>query len=62
MACEQKHHSVENVTKAARIKGQLISEWFFGGRQFPPKNEQKQIDLRYHGSKVEFVRLFFGGN
>ena len=43
MACEQKHHSVENVTKAARIKGQLISEWFFGGRQFPPKNERKQV-------------------
>ena len=31
--------------------------------QFPPKNEQKkkQVDLRYHSSKVEFVRSFFGG-
>ena len=27
--------------------------------QFPPKNEQKQVDLRYHSSKVEFVGSFF---
>ena len=26
--------------------------------QFPPKNEQKQVDLRYHSSKVEFFRSF----
>ena len=30
--------------------------------QFPPKNERKQVDLRFHSSKVEFVRLFFEGN
>ena len=30
--------------------------------QFPPKKEQKQIALRYHSSKVEFLRSFFGGN
>ena len=30
--------------------------------QFPPKNEQKQVDLRFHSSKVEFVHSFFGGN
>jgi hypothetical protein len=30
--------------------------------QFPPKNERKQVDLRFLRSKVEFVRLFFGGN
>jgi hypothetical protein len=30
--------------------------------QFPPKNERKQVDLRFHSSKVEFVRSFFGGN
>ena len=44
-------------------KGQLcnpeITSWCL---QFPPKNEQKQFDLRYHSSKVEFVRSFFGGN
>ena len=28
---------------------------------FLPKNERKQVDLRYHSSKVEFVRSFFGG-
>ena len=28
--------------------------------QFPPKNERKQVNLRYHSSKVEFVRSFFG--
>ena len=31
----------------------------FWGRQFPPKNEQKQVNLRYHSSKVEFVCSFF---
>ena len=30
--------------------------------RFPPKNEQKQVNLRYHSSKVEFLRLCFGGN
>jgi hypothetical protein len=25
-----------------------------------PKNEQKQFDLRYHSSTVEFFRSFFG--
>ena len=30
--------------------------------QFPPKNERKQVNLRYHSSKVEFVCSFFGGN
>ena len=34
---------------------------FWGGR-FPPRNDQKQVNLRYHSSKVEFVRSFFGGN
>ena len=29
--------------------------------QFPPKNEGKQINLRYHSSKIEFVSSFFGG-
>ena len=29
--------------------------------QFPPKNERKQVDLRYHSSKVEFVCSLFGG-
>ena len=28
--------------------------------QFYPKNERKQVDLRYHSCKVEFVRSFFG--
>ena len=30
--------------------------------RFPPKNEQKQVNLRYHSSKVEFLRSFFWGN
>ena len=30
--------------------------------QFPPKNERKQINLRFHSRKVEIVRSFFGGN
>ena len=28
--------------------------------RFLPKNERKQVDLRYHSSKVEFVDSFFG--
>ena len=27
-----------------------------------PKNEQKQFDLRYHSSKVKFIRSFFRKN
>ena len=38
-------------------KGQLISFWCL---QFHPKNEQKQVDLRYHSSKVKFICSFFG--
>ena len=26
---------------------------------FPPKNERKQVDLRYHSSRVEFFHCFF---
>ena len=26
------------------------------------KNEQKQVDLRFHSSKVEFICSFLGGN
>ena len=29
--------------------------------QFPPKNERKQVNLRFHSSDVKFVLLFFGG-
>ena len=35
---------------------------YFGCHQFPPKNEQKQVDLRFYSSKVEFVHSFFGRN
>ena len=38
-------------------KGQLISRCLFG----LPKNEQKQIDLRYHTSKVDFFFVRFLG-
>ena len=34
----------------------------FLGCRFPTKNEQNQVDLRYHSIKVEFVRSFFGGD
>ena len=33
---------------------------FFCCWQFLPKNEQKQVDMRHQGSKVEFFRSFFG--
>ena len=35
---------------------------FFWCLQFLPKNEWKQVDLRYHSSKVEFVHSFCGRN
>ena len=35
---------------------------YFWCLQFPPKNEQKQVNLRFHSSKVEFFRSFFVGN
>ena len=31
-----------------------MSFWYL---QFPPKNERKQVDLRFHSSKIEFVRF-----
>ena len=37
-------------------------EMSFWCLQFPPKIEWKQVDLRFHSSKAEFVHLFFGGN
>ena len=43
-------------------EGQLISKWFFVIVRFPSKNKQKQVDLRHHSCKVEFVRSVFGGN
>ena len=30
--------------------------------QFPPKNEQKPVNLRFHSSKVEFIFSFFWRN
>ena len=38
-------------------KGQLI-----GVFNFLQKTNAKQVDLRFHSSKVEFLRLFFRGN
>ena len=37
-------------------------EMVFWCLQFLPKKERKQVKLRFHSSKVKFVRLFFGGN
>ena len=41
-------------------KGQLIVKCLLGVFNFFQKNERKQVDLRYHSSKVEFVCSFFG--
>ena len=38
-------------------KGQLITKCLFGVFN---SNERKQFELRYHSSKVEFFRSFFG--
>ena len=43
-------------------KGQTISKCLFGVFNFLQKNEQKQVNLRFHSSKVKFVCSFFGGN
>ena len=42
-------------------KGQIISKSDFGVFDFF-KKQQKQVDLRFLCSKVEFVCSFFGGN
>ena len=41
-------------------KGQLISKCLFGVFNFFQKNERKQVELRYHYSKVKFICSFFG--
>ena len=38
-------------------KGQLISKRLFGVFNVFQKTKKKQVDLRYHSSKVEFVRF-----
>ena len=39
-------------------KGRIISKWFFECLRFPPRNEQKQVELRYHLVKLNsFVRF-----
>ena len=30
--------------------------------QFPPKNERKQVNMRFHSRKVEFIHSYLGGN
>ena len=35
-----------------------ISLWFL---QFPPKNEIKQVNLRFYSDKIELISSFFGG-
>ena len=43
-------------------KGQLISKCIFGVFDFLQKTKKKQVDLRFHSSKVEFFHSCFGGN
>ena len=53
------------ISPELRIKVHQSSDNFemdFWCLRFPPKNERKQVDLRYHSSKDEFFRSFFGGN
>ena len=33
-------------------------EMLFGCPQFSPEDERKQVNLRFHSSKVELVRVF----
>ena len=44
------------ITASKFVKGHLISKCL----QFSKKTEHKKFDLRYHSSKVEFFRSFFG--
>ena len=30
--------------------------------QFPPKNERKQVNMRFHSRKVEFIHSYLGEN
>ena len=41
-------------------KGQLISKCLFGVFNFFQRNKQKQVNLRFHSSKIELVCSFFG--
>ena len=43
-----------------QIKWSFHFETNFWCPQFLPKNERKQVNLSYHGSKVEFICSFFG--
>ena len=52
----------EYIWEMSTSKDQLISKCLFVVLQFPPKIERKEVNLRVHSSKVEFVRSFFGEN
>ena len=51
---EQTNLTLLKVSQRSKVE---MSFWCL---QFLPKNEQKQVKLRYHSSKVEFIRSFFG--
>ena len=38
-------------------KGQLISKYLFGVFNFLKKTERKQVELRFHNSKVELEKV-----
>ena len=46
------------MAKRSQTKGQIILKWFFDVFHFL----QKMNENKYHSSKVEFIRWFFGGN
>ena len=49
-----------SIFTTVQYKGQLISKCLFGVFNFFQKNERKQVNLRYHSTKVEFICSFFG--
>ena len=55
------HYEINNFGHASRPKPKRsdnfeISFWCL---QFPPKNQRKQVYLKFHSSKVEFLYSFF---
>ena len=55
----QKTYRIHNIFNYYRSVNFEMSFWCL---QFLPKNEQKQVDQRYHSSKVKFVHSFFEKN
>ena len=57
-----KTHHIKMNRQTDILKVSWFRNVYFGVFNFSPKNERKQVNLRYHSSKVEFFSFVFWEN